>query len=151
MPGGVTDRDADVWEALLAVADAAGGAWPGRARVAAVALVADSKGGSPSLGVRLLADLKEVFGTNDVMGTEEIIRALCGLDEAPWSDLRGKPIDARGIATRLKEYGIKSTTVRVCGRTPKGYCRVDLHDAWERYLSVPPIATATSATSATTP
>ena len=43
MPDGIADRDADVWEALLAVADAAGGDWPERARVAAVALVADSK------------------------------------------------------------------------------------------------------------
>lgn len=29
MPEGVTDRPADVWEPLLAVADAAGGHWPG--------------------------------------------------------------------------------------------------------------------------
>ncbi len=28
MPAGIEDRDADVWEALLAVADAAGGDWP---------------------------------------------------------------------------------------------------------------------------
>ena len=45
MPDGIEDRDADVWEPLLAVADAAGGTWPSRARVAAVALVADSKAG----------------------------------------------------------------------------------------------------------
>ena len=28
MPDGIEDRDADVWEALLAVADLAGGDWP---------------------------------------------------------------------------------------------------------------------------
>ena len=28
MPEGIEDRNADVWEALLAVADAAGGDWP---------------------------------------------------------------------------------------------------------------------------
>ena len=49
MPDGVEDRDADVWEALLAVANAAGGEWPARARVAAVALVAESKESTPSL------------------------------------------------------------------------------------------------------
>src|SRR5262249_15361348 len=38
MPEGITDRNADVWESLLAVADAAGGDWPAKARVAAVAL-----------------------------------------------------------------------------------------------------------------
>ena len=39
MSKGIEDRDADVWEPLLAVADAAGGAWSDRARVAAVALL----------------------------------------------------------------------------------------------------------------
>ena len=39
MPPGVTDRPADVWEPLLAVADAAGGPWPGRARDACAWLV----------------------------------------------------------------------------------------------------------------
>jgi hypothetical protein len=58
MPAGIVDRDADVWEALLAVADGAGGDWPKLARVAAVALVADAKEQPASLGVRLLADMK---------------------------------------------------------------------------------------------
>jgi hypothetical protein len=43
MPEGVHDRDADVWEPLLAVADAAGGEWPERARVSGVSLVSFSK------------------------------------------------------------------------------------------------------------
>jgi hypothetical protein len=49
LPPGIEDRDADVWEALLAVADAASGVWPNRARVAAVALVALAKESTPSL------------------------------------------------------------------------------------------------------
>ena len=56
MPEGVTDRNADVWEALLSMADTAGGEWPKRARVAAVALVASSKRDLPSLGIQLLSD-----------------------------------------------------------------------------------------------
>ena len=61
MPDGVVDRAADIWEALLAVADAAGGAWPERARVAAVALVAQRPEREPSLGIRLLTDMRRVF------------------------------------------------------------------------------------------
>ncbi len=34
MPEGITDRNADVWEALLAIADAAGGGWPQHLRPA---------------------------------------------------------------------------------------------------------------------
>ena len=150
MPSSVTDRDADVWEALVAIADAAGGDWPDRARVAAVALVADSKRSTPSLGIRLLADLKHVFGDSDHLSTQAIVEALCKLDEAPWADLRGKPIDARGLAKKLKDYGVEPKAIRVGTHTLRGYVRADLHDAWTRYLP-PPISNtcATSATSAT--
>ena len=34
MPVGIEDRAADAWEPLLAVADAAGGDWPKKARAA---------------------------------------------------------------------------------------------------------------------
>ncbi len=150
LPAGIEDRDADVWEPLLAVADAAGGAWPGRARVAAVALVADSKESTPSLGVRLLADLRTVFGEADALSTEAILSALHALDEAPWAELvGGKPLNARGLAQRLRGYGVRSKSVRIGGATPKGYARADLADAWMRYLPPPAQESATSATGAT--
>jgi Protein of unknown function (DUF3631) len=134
LPDGIADRDADVWEALIAVGDAAGGNWPERARVAAVALVADSKAASPSLGIRLLADLRDIFGDTDAMSTDAILTALKDLEEAPWSDLRGKPLNARGLASRLRQYGVKSVNVRIGDSVPKGYRREDLHDPWSRYL-----------------
>jgi Protein of unknown function (DUF3631) len=146
MPDGISDRDADVWEALLSVSDAAGGVWPERARVAAVALVAESKVSTPSLGLRLLADLKQIFGTRESVCTDEIIKELCRLEESPWGDLRGKPIDARRLAHYLRPYGIKPTTVRIGEHTPKGYARTDMHDCWARYLPASPQAGATSAT-----
>lgn len=149
MPPEITDRAADVWEALLAVADAAGGDWPKWARVAAVALVADSKAATPSLGVRLLADLREVFGTHDSLTTETILKALVAMDEAPWSDLRGKPLDSRHLANYLRPYGIRSKTIRVGTGTPKGYIRADMTDAWSRYLGDPSKEAATSATDET--
>lgn len=152
MPVSVTDRDADIWEALLSVADAAGGDWPARARNAAVLLVAESKGTTPSLGVRLLADLRNVFGDHDHMSTDAIIKALCLLDESPWGDIRGKPIDARGIANRLNQYGVKSKQVRIGDHTFKGYCRADLWDAWQRYLVGPsPMGGETNETQETNP
>lgn len=149
MPPGIEDRHADVWESLISVADAAGGDWPRRARVAAVALVAASKAGVPSLGVMLLADLRTVFGESEVMSTEAILSALNEMEEAPWADLRGKPLNPLGLAQRLRRYGIKSKSVRIGAHTPKGYAREDLVDAWNRYLGPPPDRDATSATSAT--
>lgn len=151
MPPSVNDRDADIWEALLSIADAAGAKWPKRAHDAAVALVAESKGTTPSLGLRLLADLRQVFGSKESMSTDSIINALCVLDESPWGDIRGKPIDARGIAHRLGVYGIKAKGLRFGDHTLRGYSRSDMHESWQRYL-VPAssVESATSATSATT-
>jgi hypothetical protein len=147
MPAGVEDRDADVWEALIAVADAAGGDWPERARKAAKALVGEAKDREPSLGIRLLADLKAIFGDADQMTTEAVLRALNGMAEAPWNDLKGKPLNERGLAHRLRQYGIKPKVIRVGEATPRGYTRESLHDAWQSYL--PPSSAETSATSAT--
>lgn len=151
MPDGVEDRNADVWEALLVVADAAGGDWPEKARVAAVALVADARRGGESLGVRLLRDLRIVFGADDKLSTETIIERLIAIDDAPWGDLRGKALDPRGLSRRLARYEIAPKTVRIGDKTPKGYERADLLDAWNRYLPASPEESATTATSATRP
>lgn len=151
MPAGIEDRSADVWEPLFAIADAAGEIWGQRARDAAVALVAAFRGKQAGLGVQLLHDLRIVFGDDRArMTTKEILTVLCDLPEAPWGDLKGKPLNARGLATRLEPYGISSRTIRVGNSTPKGYERADLADAWARYLpSALAGKSATSATSAT--
>jgi Protein of unknown function (DUF3631) len=151
MPEGVTDRAADVWEPLLAIADLAGEPWPERARVAAVTLVTDAMVASPSLGIRLLSDLRTVFGERETMATVDIIGLLTTLDEAPWGDLKGKPLDARRLANLLRQYDVQRTTFREGASTVKGYRRVDLHDAWQRYLgpaTKEPVTAVTPVTSA---
>ena len=148
MPDGVSDRPADVWEPLLAVADAAGGHWPERARAACLELVHATRGGEEaSLGIRLLTDLRDkVFCGADRMPTAVILECLLNMDDAPWGDLDDKPINSRTLAAKLlgqyvtsankpiKPRGIRTTS----GTFPKGYYAEDLHDAWERYSPPPP-------------
>lgn len=144
MPEGIEDRDADVWEALIAVADAAGEEWPELARVAAVAFVAAKAEDGGSLGIQLLRDLRHVFGDADALSTDSILERLHAVDDSPWADLKGRPLDSRGLSWRLRQYGIKPRTVRIGYATPKGYRREDMHDAWSRYLQ--PQEPATNAT-----
>jgi len=151
MPVGIADRAADVWEPLLAVADLVGGEWPSRARVAAVTLVTDAKAASPSLGVRLLTDLRSVFGDRDSLFTTTILESLIGIEDSPWGDLKGKPLDSRRLASLLRQYDVTSTTVRVGGAPGKGYRRVDLHDAWLRYVGPATKGAVTSVTSGKVP
>ena len=111
----------------------------------AVALVAQAKQSSPSLGIRLLGDLHGIFADVDALWTDTILERLHKLDEAPWADLRGKPLDARGLANRLRKYEVGPVDVRFGDHVRKGYRREDLGDAWQRYLTVLP-ESATSAT-----
>jgi hypothetical protein len=138
LPHGIQDRDADVWEPLIAVADAIGGKWPERARQAALALVAESREDDTSLGIRLLADIRQVFGHVTELPTKIILDRLYELPESPWTDIRGKPLDERTLAKRLKPYRIKPKQIRVGTTTPRGYCRTDFEEQWRSYL--PPLA-----------
>jgi Protein of unknown function (DUF3631) len=155
MPPGIEDRDADVWESLLAIADAAGHGWAERSRVAAVALVAAATEREPSLGIKLLSDLHDIFGNEEQMATITILNKLHALSESPWNDLKGRPLNDRGLAYRLREFEVRSKSLSIGGEygpRPKGYTRADLHDVWRRYLppaSLSPERSATAATAAT--
>jgi Protein of unknown function (DUF3631) len=134
LPAGIEDRNADVWEPLLAIADAAGGHWPERARVTAVTLVTAARANGGGFGVKLLLDLRAVFGDEPSMSSEAIIEALCALDESPWADIRGKALDARSLSRRLGKYDVKPKLIRNGERVFRGYERAELMDTWSRYL-----------------
>ena len=139
MPDGVTDRPADVWEPLLAIAEVAGGSWPTRARMACLELCKVAVSREASLGVRLLADVRAVMGDAEAISTGALLEALHALEEAPWAELRGRPLDARGLARLLKQYGVSSAKVRAAeGKPLQGYEREQLWDAWQRYLPESP-------------
>jgi hypothetical protein len=83
----------------------------------------------------LLADLKTVFGGAQQMTTATILHELHILPESPWNDLKGKPLNDRGLAVRLRQYSIKPKVVRIDElTTARGYTAESLHDAWETYL-----------------
>ncbi|MEU9807584.1 DUF3631 domain-containing protein [Mycobacterium sp. NPDC050853] len=137
MPEGVEDRDADIWEPLLAVADLAGGDWPAAARGSAVAMVAASKARTPSMGVRLLRDVRSVYGKDTMLSTTQLLGELNRLEESPWGvSQKGMPLDPRGIAAILRDYGIESKQLRdVRGGRFRGYVKGQFSDAWTRYLT----------------
>ncbi|MFJ5883247.1 DUF3631 domain-containing protein [Kitasatospora cineracea] len=157
MPEGISDRPADVWEPLLAVADAAGGHWPARARAACLELVNAAKANDKgSVGIRLLADLRDIFGPAERMLTSDLLGKLAELDDAPWADLDGKPITSRALARMLGDYvtadgdPIKPRTIKTGPRSgAKGYYAADLADAWLRYCPLPSQESVTAVTSVT--
>jgi Protein of unknown function (DUF3631) len=141
LPEELDDRAQEICEPLLAVAEAAGGDWPKRARKAVIALAgASTREDSESLGIRLLRDIRGVFEKRkaDQLPTAELLKFLHAAEEAPWGSLGGEPLDARDLAGMLKPYGIKPGKLRVGDHTPRGYRRANFEDAWTRYAPAPP-------------
>jgi Protein of unknown function (DUF3631) len=145
MPEGVTDRPAEIWEPLLTIADTAGGHWPTTARNACRHFTLHTGPQITSPGVRLLADLRDLFTRHhtDRIPTKTILTELLDLDEAPWGDLNGKPLDARRLSRELSRYGARPVTFETDEGSTKGYvtysttggqAQTGLADAWSRYL-----------------
>jgi hypothetical protein len=141
LPEELDDRAQDVWEPLLAIADAAGVDWPKRARHAAVALSTGEAREDDSLGVRLLADVRRIFAERgcDRLATADLIAALSEDEEAPWGDWHGRgSIAARSLATILRRYGVRSRTIRLDGdETAKGFHLEQFEGPFSRYLPSP--------------
>lgn len=154
LPSGVTDRSAEIWEPLIAIADLAGPDWAQRARGACTFFVVDSAADDEklSIGQRLLRDIKLLLEAEnvDALWSSDIITKLTADAESEWRDLWGKPLDQRRLAKELNRYGVKSKSIRLGIATSKGY---DVHgptglrQAWDHWLT--PSVSGTSGTADT--
>lgn len=125
----VEDRQADVWEAPISIAELAGDEWAQRARTACLALTEDGDGQQESIGIALLRAMREVFGGEPSLFTEDVLARLAKLD-GEWSVLSS----ARQLSNILRDYDVRPTTVRHGDQVAKGYKAEELKDAWARYL-----------------
>ncbi len=145
LPAELSDRAADGWEPLFAIADAAGPEWGQRARAAALALHGVGTPDAETEGIRLLGDIRAAFTERGVerLATSELLEALCADEDAPWGDYHGKILSAHRLAALLRRYSIRSDQRRDHGPAVRGYARADFEDAWARYV-VPAPADASS-------
>ena len=143
MPDELSDRQADICEPLLAIAELAGDEWLERARGALVKLCCQTEE-DDGLGVNLLSAIRSAFNNakGDKLSTQQLFETLVNQEtDSPWAtwwehDLRnGKTRGpAQRLAGLLKPYKIKSRTVRLSDdTTPKGYLRGDFEEAWKRF------------------
>lgn len=145
LPQELNDRAQDNWEPLLAIADVAGGVWPGLAREAALKI--SDCDTTQSMGTRLLADIKAVFDTKNTerISTSDLLKALCEDEEKPWATFnKDNALTARQLGNMLETYDIKSRNLRFGGQVLRGFTREQFDEAFASYL-------ADSDTSAATP
>lgn len=157
-PEGLTDRQEDVVEPLLAIADAAGGDWPHALRQSIIILSNGAHAADDSTGVQLLADIRHVFEDCDVdrISSAELVEHLTRIETSPWGEWsKGRPLSMAILARLLKTFEIAPHTIRMKNDVAKGYLREDFADAWNRYLppAVPtlPSSRVESVTSVTEP
>jgi Protein of unknown function (DUF3631) len=133
LPSSLGDRQADVWEPLIAIADLAGAEWSHRARHAAIALAGSAE--DTDIHIELLTDIRDIIAdyTGTSIPTKELLERLTEHDDRPWATWRkgDKPITARGLTRLLGPLGIHPYRHL---RTARGY-RIDaFSDAIARYL-----------------
>jgi hypothetical protein len=139
LPEELDDRAQDVWEPLLAIAEAAGESWAARARATAAELSGAQAREDESLGVRLLRDIREIFDEQKTnrLASQSLMVLLNQLPEAPWGNWRGRPMTQQTLASFLKSFGIRSRTIWLGhGATAKGYLWEQFEPVWARYLDV---------------
>jgi putative DNA primase/helicase len=139
MPAELHDRAQDNWRPLFAIAEAAGGSWPGRIVQVSRALLLGEEDETPR--IQLLADLRDLFESSDQdrLSSDRIAGHLGTLDDRPWAAWnRGQPLTKSQLAKLLKNFGIRPKAIRIGDRTPRGYDLSQFDDAFRRYLPTDP-------------
>jgi hypothetical protein len=155
LPDELHDRQQDIWEPLLAIADAAGGDWPARARDAAVELHGATRP-EDSAAVLLLGHIRERFYLSDELDDEgkriprpeplervttaALLRSLVDRDDGPWADWWGNDVEAdklKGPAVKLarllKPFDVAPKQLRFGEANERGYERAAFAKAWALY------------------
>ena len=131
LPGALDDRASDNWRPLIALADAAGGKWPGRATAAALAL--SGRRNDDGIAVAVLAAIKDLFTAQRThrLGSKEIVAALTADPTARWNESnRGKPLTEAQLARLLRPFEIYPTSFG----SARGYRLSECQDAFMRYV-----------------
>jgi hypothetical protein len=140
MPSELNDRQRDVCEPLIAIADCAGGEWPEKARQGLVTLLASRPRRDDSQAVVLLADIKACFDNHDAlrMRSKSLVDALVAHEDSSWRECnKGGRLSQAGLARLLAPFDIEPRDIRFENGIFKGYRRKDFEDAWARYLPAP--------------
>ena len=131
-PAGMPDRQVDIWEPLVGIADCLGGDWPVRVREAArIIATGSAPSGALPPSLALLSGIRDVWPEGaDKMPTADLLRGLAAhpLGEWDWPAARA----AKELAARLRDQGVTPVPVRLGDKVLQGYRREDLETAWAK-------------------
>jgi hypothetical protein len=131
-----SDRHAEVWEPLFAIAEAAGLRWPEHARELA-AWTSEQRSNNVPPGTLLLQHVYDEFRGEDRVGSRVLLERLKLRDDGPWGawwqgGYRDQA-DLIDLSQRLGEFDVSPKQLRFGADNVRGYERRDFADAWQRY------------------
>ena len=147
----LTDRDPEIWSPLFAICAVAEPDRVPELRQTALTLSGAKQDESEeeSTALRLLGDICSVWPQDRPhIFSSDLLEKLRGIDESPWLEYN---LTQRGLANKLRPFGISSRTIRNGAVTAKGYIREEFEAAWARYLAPPPSCTQNYPSHATQP
>jgi hypothetical protein len=146
VPTTLENREADNWLPLLAIADAAGGAWPTIARQVSENLALTNRDTEQSLAVILLEDIHAVLTAygSERMPSAELVKVLRQFEDRPWAEWKGgKGITTHAVARLLAPFNVKPFEMRIGPRVVRGYRSAQFEDAFARYVEATKVQAAT--------
>ena len=144
IPDWMFNRVADNWRPLFMIAEAAGGAWPTRARDVAHLLSKETVS-NESIRIMALEDLRGLFEERaaEYLLSEDVVEAFKKLEERPWADWKAKNgFTVNQLARMLGEFDLRPKAIKAAN-SRRGYKKAECDDVFTQYLQHPPFQTAT--------
>jgi hypothetical protein len=137
-PESLSDRQREISEPLLMIAELAGGTWPATVREAILKICSASDAEASDRRERFLAAVWALYTPGvDFLTLKEIVSRLLVDDDSEWHEAtKGKVLNAVWLARGLKSFGVESSRPRSAGQQ-RGYLRADLVPVVTKYLPDP--------------
>jgi hypothetical protein len=138
MPESLTDRQEDIWEPLLAIADSIGGDVPKLAREAAYALCGNDDDAGFDYGIPQLVAIRKVVGEQTRIRSADLIDKLWEADALPSRLMQDEKPNYKKIGHHLskliKSYGGRpARQLDFDGQNARGYEAAELKEVFDRY------------------
>lgn len=146
LPVELSNRQADVWESLISIADVtdqvSGTKYGDQIREIALGAIKDK---TDSLGQELLRDIKDIFleirnedeegiSTTTHITPADLTEKLTLNPTLRWADYGKRGLTAHSLGRLLSEYDIRSVQKKNEGKNSRCYCLKDFDPVFERYL-----------------
>jgi hypothetical protein len=138
MPECMTDRQEDIWEPLLAIADSIGGDVPRLVREAARALCSSDDDEELGHGIAYLVAIRKVIGEQSRIRSADLIDGLWDADALPSRLLEDEKPNYKKIGHWLSKFimsygGKRPRQLDFDGENARGYEAAELKEVFERY------------------